>query len=395
MAEQKMIHLSVPNMTGNELKYLNEVVGGGWVSNVSPNVAEFEKIIADYAGAERAVATNSGTAAGHLSFLAAGIGPGDEVLCAALTFIAAINPIRFVGAEPVFFGCDEYFCIDPAAVEQFCEEKCEMRDGKLIDKATGAHVKALEVVHVFGNMAQMERLARICEKYHLILIEDATEAVGTYYTEGRFKGKMAGTIGDIGFYSYNGNKTITTGAGGAVLSNRKDWLEKAFYLSTSALNLKEIIENNNFLHDDVGYNYRMNALEAAVGKAQYERLEEFIAHKTRSFGLYQKLLDGKKGLQMLPYTPWARCNPWFFALYLGDGYPLKREELRAYLKQKGVETRAVWVLNHLQKPYKDCQAYGMEKAEEYRERVLNIPCSSDLSDADLEYVARCILEAGA
>ena len=229
------IPLSVPNFQGNEKEYVNEAVVSEWVSTGGSKVGDFENAIAHYVGMPRAVACNSGSSGLHLAAMVAGLGKGDEVLVPTLTFIAAVNPTtRYVGAEPVFIGCDDSLCMDPAAAERFCAERCELQGERLIDKATGAHVKAIVVVHVFGNMADMPAFLALAEKYHLILIEDATEALGTHYTEGPLKGKFAGTIGDVGVYSFNGNKIITTGAGGMVVSNHPDWAEHAKHLSTQA-----------------------------------------------------------------------------------------------------------------------------------------------------------------
>ena len=213
----EFIPLSVPNFGPREAELASEAITSGWVSTSGGKVTEFEEALANYVGMPRAVACNAGSSALHLAAMAAGITRGDEVIVPTLTFIAAVNPLtRYVGAEPIFIGCDDSLCIDPDAVEDFCANHCELRDGKLYNKTTGAHVKALEAVHVFGNMADMPRLMAIARRYGLIMIEDATEALGTQYIDGPFKGKFAGTIGDIGCYSFNGNKIIPTGAGGAV-----------------------------------------------------------------------------------------------------------------------------------------------------------------------------------
>ena len=211
---QQFIPLSVPNFSGNEKQYVNEAVISEWVSTGGSKVSEFEEKIAEYTHMPRAVACNSGTSGLHLAMLMAGVGRGDEVLAPALTFIAAVNPIRYAGAEPVFIGCGESLCLCPALAGEWLAANTEQRDGKCVNRHTGAHVKALLAVHVFGNMANMPGLVELCRKYGLVLIEDSTEALGTYYTEGPYRGKMAGTIGDIGVYSFNGNKIITTGAGG-------------------------------------------------------------------------------------------------------------------------------------------------------------------------------------
>ena len=381
------IPLSVPNFQGNEKEYVNEAVVSEWVSTGGSKVGDFENAIAHYVGMPRAVACNSGTSGLHLAAMVAGLGKGDEVLVPTLTFIATVNPTtRYVGAEPVFIGCDDSLCMDPAAAERFCTEKCELQGERLIDKATGAHVKAIVVVHVFGNMANMPAFLALAKKYHLILIEDATEALGTHYTEGPLKGKFAGTIGDVGVYSFNGNKIITTGAGGMVVSNHPDWAEHAKHLSTQAK-----ADELQFLHDEVGYNYRMTNLQAALGLAQIEELEGFIAHKHAMWQMYKDALDGKNGYRILDFDEnGVRPNKWFYSLYLEDDRH-DRDSLIAALQKEKIQTRPVWALIHEQADYPGSQAYGLEKAEEYRKRIVNLPCSTNLTREDCQRVIDLLL----
>ena len=381
------IPLSVPNFQGNEKEYVNEAVVSEWVSTGGSKVGDFENAIAHYVGMPRAVACNSGSSGLHLAAMVAGLGEGDEVLVPTLTFIAAVNPTtRYVGAEPVFIGCDDSLCMDPAAAERFCAERCELQGERLIDKATGAHVKAIVVVHVFGNMADMPAFLALAEKYHLILIEDATEALGTHYTEGPLKGKFAGTIGDVGVYSFNGNKIITTGAGGMVVSNHPDWAEHAKHLSTQAK-----ADELQFLHDEVGYNYRMTNLQAALGLAQIEELEGFIAHKHAMWQMYKDALDGKNGYRILDFDEnGVRPNKWFYSLYLEDDRH-DRDSLIAALQKEKIQTRPVWALIHEQADYPGSQAYGLEKAEEYRKRIVNLPCSTNLTREDCQRVIDLLL----
>ena len=383
----QFIPLSVPNFGAREAALAGEAITSGWVSTSGGKVTEFEQALADYLHMPRAVACNAGSSALHLAAMAAGITRGDEVIVPTLTFIAAVNPLtRYVGAEPIFIGCDDSLCIDPDAVEAFCAERCELRDGKLYNKATGAHVKALEVVHVFGNLGDMERLTEIAQKYHLILIEDATEALGTRFTAGKFAGKFAGTVGDIGCYSFNGNKIITTGAGGAVVSNHPDWAEHAKHLSTQAkTNLLQ------FFHDEVGYNYRMTNVQACLGIAQLERLEAFIAHKKALYDHYVEKLDGVKGLRILPFREdCTRSNHWFFSLYVKDS-ALDRDEIIEKLQAQGIQTRPVWALIHEQADYPRNEAYALDKALDYRKYIVNLPCSTNLSMEDCDRVIDAVL----
>ncbi|MDD3428918.1 MAG: LegC family aminotransferase [Oscillospiraceae bacterium] len=382
------IPLSVPNFSGNEKKYASDAVISEWVSTGGSLINGFEEKIAAYVGMPRAVACNSGSSGLHLAMLVAGIHAGHEVIAPALTFIAAVNPIRYANAQPVFIGCDDSLCIDPAAVRDFCQNNCHMQDGKLINNKTQKHVKAMTVVHVFGNMADMESLMDIAKEYHLVLIEDATEAIGTYYESGRYKGKMAGTIGDVGVYSFNGNKILTTGSGGMLVSNHADWAEHAKHLSTQAKS-----DELQFMHDEIGYNYRLNNVQAALGLAQLEQLEAFIAHKHKIYDQYKVALDGKNGLRILPFKDNIRSNKWFYSLYL-DNFSMKRDELIAYLNTQKIQTRPVWALINEQKPYANNEAHHLQKAEQYREKIVNLPCSTNLSPEDAQRVIDTILSIG-
>ena len=374
----EFIPLSVPNFGEQEADAARAAVLSGWVSTSGARVAEFEQAIADYVGMPRAVATNAGSSALHIAAMAAGIRPGDEVIVPTLTFIAAVNPLtRYMGAEPIFIGCDDSLCIDPDAVEDFCANHCTMKDGKLYNNKTGAHVAALEVVHVFGNMADMPRLLDIAKRYGLILFEDATEALGTHYISGPLAGKFAGTMGDTGCYSFNGNKIITTGAGGMMVSNHEDWAAHAKHLSTQAK--ADLLQ---FLHDEVGYNYRMTNVQATLGLVQLKRLEGFIAHKKERYDQYVAGLDGKHGLRILPFrdeSQGVRPNRWFYSLYLGES-GLNRDDVIARLQEQNIQTRPVWALIHEQADYPKNEAYGLDKALDYRRNIVNLPCSTDLTE---------------
>lgn len=211
----RFIPLSIPNFEGNERKYVDDAIDQGWVSTGGAYITKLEQELAKFFHTENVAACQSGTSALHLSLIEAGVKPGDVVIVPPLTFIAAVNPVKYQFATPVFIDCDDSFCMDPVKLKSFCEEECEFMDNVL--RHNGQAVGALIIVHVFGNMADMESIMDIAEKYNLIVIEDVTEALGTYYTEGRYKGKHAGTIGHFGAFSFNGNKIITTGGGGAVL----------------------------------------------------------------------------------------------------------------------------------------------------------------------------------
>lgn len=320
MRQKNFIPLSVPNFSGNEKQYINSAVVSEWVSSGGSLIPKFEQAIADYIGMPRAVACNSGSSGLHLAMMIAGIGSGDEVLAPTLTFIAAVNPIRYANAQPIFIGCDDTLCLDPKLAEEYLQQNARMEDGRCISSVTGAHIKAIVVVHVFGNLADMEGIMDLATRWNLIVIEDSTEALGSYFTAGRYAGKYAGNIGDVGVYSFNGNKIITTGAGGMVVSNHDDWTQHAKHLSTQAK-----ADELNFVHDEIGYNYRLTNLQAALGLAQLEQLEGFIAHKNKMYEFYRQRLNGKHNYRILPFRENTRSNHWFYSLYIEDNHPLSRD----------------------------------------------------------------------
>ena len=385
---QHFIPLSVPNLKGNELKYVTTAVETEWVSTSGPYVNEFENKIAEYVHAKGAVSCQNGTAGLHTALIVAGVTREGAVIVPTLTFIAAVNPVKYIGAEPIFMDCDDSLCIDPVKLVEFCENECGFIDGRLIDRKTGRHVKAMLVVHVFGNMADMEAICAIARKYNITLIEDATEAIGTYYTEGAFKGKYSGTIGDIGVYSFNGNKIITTGGGGMIVSNNENYLAEAKHLTTQAKS-----DELYYTHDEIGYNYRMTNLQAALGIAQLEQLEDFIAVKECNYNRYKEFFEGVEGIRLLAFRDGIRSNRWFYSLYV-DGFALNRDELIRYLAENKIQSRPIWGLIHEQKPYQGSRSYKTTRAYEYWRHVVNIPCSTNLSWEDVERVAECIKNAG-
>ena len=378
----RFIPLSVPNMKGNELKYVAKAVETEWVSTAGSFVKDFEKSIADYVGAEDAVACQSGTAGLHTAMLVMGVTRDDMVIAPTLTFIAAVNPVHYIGAEPVFMDCDDSLCMDPDKLESFCAEECEVRGDHLYHKGSGRRIPAVVVVHVFGNMADMERIMDIAQKYHLMVLEDATEALGTYFKAGRYVGKFAGTIGDVGVYSFNGNKIVTTGGGGMIVSNHPDMLAHARHLTTQAKQ-----DELNYIHDEVGYNYRLTNLQAALGVAQMEKLEDFIKVKERNYDFYKAAVDEVGGCRILPFRDGIRSNKWMYCLLCED-LPITRDELIQEFAAAGIQCRPIWGLIHDQAPYKDCIAYQIEKAWEYWKIVVNIPCSTNLKPEDAE----CVVE---
>ena len=383
----RFVPLSIPNFEGNERKYVDVALDQGWVSTGGAYITELEEKLAEFLHVEKTAAVQSGTSALHLSLIACGVQPGDMVIVPTLTFIAAVNPVRYQFAEPVFMDCDESLCMDPQKLHRFCENEFVTEDGQLKHKATGKTVKAIVVVHVFGNMADMEAIMDIAQEFHLKVIEDATEALGTQYTKGRYAGKFAGTIGDFGAYSFNGNKIITTGGGGAVTAKDPAEVEHLKYLSTQAKD-----DPHFYIHNEVGYNYRMTNLQAALGVAQMEELPEFIHRKQKNYRLYQQLLQEFSGGTLLSFREGTSSNQWFYSLKL-DMEKLQGKNMRdviTTLQERGVQTRAIWGLIHEQLPYQNAIAYEMEKAPYYSSCILNIPSSTQITDDDIGFVVEQI-----
>lgn len=368
----KSIPLSVPSLSGRELEYVTEAIKSEWVSTGGAYITELENKIAAYVGTEQAVACQSGTAGLHLALIACGIKSGEEVIVPTLTFIAAVNPVKYVGAAPIFMDCDDTLTMDADKLDEFCQKECYIENGHLINKKTRKMVSAVIVVHVFGNMANMKRIMEIAAKYHLKVIEDATEALGSCDANGKF----AGTIGDIGVYSFNGNKIITTGGGGMIVSHNNTLLKRCRHLSTQAK-----ADAVYFDHDDIGYNYRMTNLQAALGLAQLEQIDGFIETKKENYMHYHTC-----GIPLLPFREEIHPNYWFYS------YKTKmRDGLIKGLREKGIQARPIWKLIHTLPMYEKNQTYKIETAAAYYEQVVNIPCSSNLTREDVEYVANAIL----
>lgn len=375
------IPLSIPNFEGNEQKYVDDAIQQGWVSTGGAYITELEKRLAAFLRTGNVAACQSGTSALHLSLIEAGVVPGDIVLVPPVTFIAAVNPVRYQLAKPVFIDCDDSLCMDPVKLATFCEEECEW-DGSVL-KHNKATVKAIVVVHVFGNMADMESIMDIAEIYHIKVIEDATEALGTYYTTGRYAGKYAGTIGHFGAYSFNGNKIITTGGGGAVTAGDPEVVDHLRYLSTQAKT-----DPHYYIHDEIGFNYRMTNLQAALGVAQMEKLPEFIRRKQHNFEQYKRAFAGFELAEWMPFREGTSSNKWFYSLKIDRSrITATMRELITALEREGIQTRAIWGLINEQKPYEQEETYKLEKASYYASRILNIPSSTQITEEEITYVA--------
>lgn len=378
----KFIPLSIPNFEGNERKYVDDAIDQGWVSTGGAYITKLESNMADFLHTKSIAACQSGTSAIHLSLIEAGVQPGDVVIVPPLTFIAAVNPVKYQFATPVFIDCDDSFCMDPIKLRKFCETECDYFGEKLY--YNGGVVKALVVVHVFGNMADMMPILEIAHKYNIKVIEDATEALGTKYTDGPLAGKYAGTIGDFGCYSFNGNKIITTGGGGAITANKREVVDHLRYLSTQAKN-----DEHYYIHNEVGYNYRMTNVQAAIGVAQMEELPEFIKRKQKNYELYKKLFENYEFGKIVEFRDGTSSNKWFYSLEINkDEVHTSMRKIITSLQDRGVQTRAIWGLINEQIPYQGEATYKLEKAPYYAARILNLPSSTQITEEEIKYVVK-------
>lgn len=377
------IPLSEPEIRGNEWKYVKECLDTAWVSGAGQFVDEFEKKICEYTGAKYAITCVNGTSGLQVSLRLSGVKENDEVIVPTLTFIAPVNCIKYLAAEPVFMDCDQYLNIDVNKLEEFCKKECRVTNVGLKNKRTNRIIKAILPVHIFGNPCDMEKIMAIARSFNLKVVEDAAESFGSYYTSGRYRSKFTGTIGDFGVYSFNGNKIITTGGGGAIVTNDRTNAKKVRYLINQAKD-----DPIKYIHREIGYNFRLSNLQAALGLAQIEQLSEFIRIKRENYLLYKKLLNNIKGIKLMDIPQGTNTNYWFYSIIIDEKeYGMGRDQLRECLSKKNIETRPIWRLSHLQQPYLNNQVYKIQKALWFWRSILNIPSSSNLKSIAVKKIA--------
>jgi perosamine synthetase len=381
-----VIPLSIPFIAGREWEYVKECLDTGWVSSAGPYVERFEKEFARYVGSPHAVACVNGTAALALALRVTGVQAGDEVLVPTITFIAPVNAAAYLNAHPVFFDCDEFYNLDVDAVTRFLEEETETRGGQTFNRRSGRRVAAAVIVHIFGNAARVHELVQACHARGITVIEDACEAVGTRYTTGDLAGRHAGTLGDIGCFSFNGNKILTTGGGGMVITANPAYAERVRYLSTQAKD-----DEVRYVHHEIGYNDRLTNLQAALGVAQLEQLPDYLERKRRNYDLYREGIASITGLHLAAPPPYATNNLWMYAVQIDAArYGEDREALMQRLAKAGIQTRPVWHPNHLQRPHSSAQSYRIDRALTLHDRTLNVPCSVGLERADVDTVIKAL-----
>lgn len=375
-----MLLLSGPNMGGNELKYVTECITTGWVSSVGSYVDQFEKMAAEFAGTKYAVATSSGTTALHIALILMDVQPDEYVIAPNITFIATLNSIKYTGASPILIDTHPgSWQMDLDLLEEFLTNETEQKNGACYYKKDGRRIKVLMPVHVLGNMCDMDRLMALAQQHNLIVIEDSTEALGSYY-----KGQHAGSFGLMGTFSYNGNKIITTGGGGMIVTNDEALAKKAKHLTTQAKS-----DPFEYMHDEIGYNYRLVNVAAAMGVAQMEQLPGFIKRKHEIIDFYKTALSGVGDISFQEVS--ADVNPnWWLPTIKTE----KQKQVLKLLNDSKMQSRPFWVpMNQLRMFANDIYYNKTDRSNYVYQHCLSIPCSTNITNEELQAVADKIKEA--
>jgi len=387
MPSDAFIPLSVPHIAGNEWAYVKECLDTGWVSSVGSFVDRFERAFAERVSAPAAVACASGTAALHVALILAGVRPGDEVLVPSLTFIAPANAVAYLHAHPLFMDAEaEHFQLDVAKLESFLTCECTREQDGLRNRTSGRRVAAVLPVHVVGHPCDMDAIRALADRFGLRVVEDATESLGS-----RYRGRPTGLLGDLGCFSFNGNKIITTGNGGMIVAKDTALLERAKYLTTQAKD--DPVE---FVHGAVGFNYRLANISAAIGVAQLEQLDGHLARKREIRARYDAVLAGVDGIAVPKQAAWAEPNHWLYTIRIdAKRFGRNSRELLKLLKAAAIETRPLWQPLHRSPAHAGASSYHCDVADLLHAECLSLPCSVGLSAADQERVIDTILRARA
>lgn len=366
------IYLSSPHLGTLERGYVEEAFASNWIAPLGPHVDAFQAEFARCVGAPHALAVSSGTAALHLALQLVGVGPGDEVLVSTLTFSASVNPIRYLGAAPVFIDSERTsWNMDPALLSEELEARARAR----------RLPRAVVVVHLYGQSADMDPILAVCDRYGVPVVEDAAEALGSTY-----KGRIPGTLGRVGIYSFNGNKIITTSGGGMLVSSDEGLVQHALKLSTQARDPAP-----HYQHSELGYNYRLSNVLAAIGRGQLRVLEDRVAARRRNFAFYERALAGVPGITFMPEAPWGRHSRWLTTLTISPAeFGADREAVRVALERENIEARPVWKPMHLQPIFAAFERRAGRVAEELFQNGLCLPSGSNLTQDDLARVVELV-----
>lgn len=370
-SDNGFIPLCEPFLDGNEWAYVKDCLDTGWISSVGSYVDRFERAVAERTGRAHGIAAVNGTSALHAALLAVGVKPGDEVLVSSLTFIAPVNAIRYAGAHPVFIDAEEaHWQIDPEAARVFLEEQCEPGGEGLRRRATGRRVAAILPVHVLGHPADIGRIVELARRHGLRVVEDATEALGS-----RYRGEPVGSHGDVACFSFNGNKILTTGGGGVIVTGDQSTAARARYLTTQAKD--DPVE---YIHHEIGYNYRLTNVLAAIGCAQMENLDRYVERKKEIARTYDAAFAVAPGVSGQLEAPWAESNRWLYTIRLGSAAARPSRELMAALRAREIQTRPLWQPSHLSRAHQqDRPGWPMPVSETLNRECLSLPCSVSLS----------------
>lgn len=367
------VTLHEPTFAGNEWVYLKECLDSTFVSSVGKFVDRFEADLAAYTGAKHAVAVVNGTAALHVALRLAGVQPGDEVLMPTMTFVATASAVAYCGATPHFVDCEERTLgVAPLALREYLQGIAEIRGGQCVSRATGRVIRALVPMHTFGHPVDIEELLAIARDFHLALVEDAAESLGS-----TIHGRHTGSFGLMGTLSFNGNKTITTGGGGAILTNDTNLARRAKHLTTTA----KVPHRWEYLHDEIGYNYRLPNINAALGCAQLEQLPKFLAAKRRIFARYRAAFAVVPQVRVVAEPEGCRSNYWLQTLLLDESAAGQRDAILVATNNAGLMTRPTWTLMHRLAPYSSSPKMALPVAESLERRIINLPSSSQLGSA--------------
>ena len=382
MKKNKQIFLHPPYIKGNEWTYVKECLNSGWISKGKYNNI-FEQKIANFTRSKYTIACINGTSALQISLKIVGVLADDEVIVPTITFIAPVNAIKYNGANPIFMDVDDFHNLDADKTIQFLKNETVFKSGFTYNKKTSRRISAIIPVHTWGNAANLEELLLLCQERNIAVVEDASESLGTTYINGSFSKKHTGTIGLVGCLSFNVNKIITSGGGGMILTENDKIAETARYLVNQAKD-----DTVWYKHNEVGYNYRLSNINASLGVAQFEKLEEFLAKKKSIHQLYVKGFDDIEGISVMEIPQFSNSNYWLNILKFDNKYPRQLSKIINDLNNQAIQTRPVWHPNHLQKPYINCQTYKIEKAQKIISNSLCVPSGIDLREEDIKLIIK-------
>jgi len=377
------IPLHAPIFDSSERKALLDCINSGWVTN-GRYINLFEDLIRKYTKSKYVLATSSGTSALHISLICAGVKKNDEVLVPTITFVATINVVLYVNAQPVFFDSDQYLNLDLENLQKFFVEETYYKDGFTYNKKTKKRIKAIIATHIFGNCINIQKLKKICFKKNIKIIEDAAESLGSFISIDK-KLKHIGTTSLAGCLSFNGNKIITSGGGGAIMTNNYNLYKLGKYLINQA---KE--NGTEFIHNEIGFNYRISNLHSSVGYCQLKKIDSILKKKRKIHQIYSSLIDKIDGLRILQNPPFSKSNNWLNILVIEDNKKYKKSIIMKNLLKHGIDTRPMWKLNHLQKPFLKFQSYNIKNAYVHFKNTICLPSSHNLKKENIQKIIEII-----